>query len=122
MSAQGFKSEHWNDASGNPAGGASFGTGFTISWQNGPLGRCECPADHLAQWGHRDDCQRKEPNGAFVEDVIAACADRILYYQNSRFFCEENATAVVKLSEALAALNDRTEKREARAVEGTHTA
>jgi hypothetical protein len=31
--------EHWNDVNGNPAGGSTFGPGFAISWQNGPLGR-----------------------------------------------------------------------------------
>lgn len=105
MSIQGFRSEHWNDADGNPAGGATFGTGFAISWQNGPLGR-------------GDD--RKAPNGAFVEDIIAAARDRILYYENSRFACPENRQAVGFLSAALDALNARTQAREARAVEGTH--
>ena len=30
-------STHWNDTNGNPAGGATYGHGFAISWQNGPL-------------------------------------------------------------------------------------
>lgn len=101
----GFNSEHWNDANGNPAGGTTFGRGFTIGWQNGPLGRGK---------------DRKEPNGAFVEDVIAAAADRIRYYQNTRFACSSNANALQHLEAALAALNARTKDREARAVEGTH--
>ena len=56
---QGFKSEHWNDENGSPAGGCSYGTGWVISWQNGPLGRGN---------------ERKEPNGAFVEDVFGGGA------------------------------------------------
>ena len=123
----GFKAQHWNDENGNPAGGSTFGAGFAISWQNGPIGRCTCPkptTDYpdMLLAGHAADCERLEPNGAFVEDIIAAAADRILHYQTGDFFCEENAVAVVKLSEALAALHSRTEGRIARRVEGTHEA
>ena len=107
MASQGFRSEHWNDANDNPAGGATFGTGFAISWQNGPLGRDE---------------DRKAPNGAFVEDIIAAARDRIEYYEGSRFACKENKEAIHHLTVALEWLNARTANREARAVEGTHSA
>ena len=102
---QGFKSEHWNDANGNPAGGTTFGVGFAIGWQNGPLGR---------------GADRKEPNGSFVEDIIDAAADRIRYYQASPFACERNANALSHLEKALYELNSRTADREAREVEGTH--
>ena len=102
---QGIKSEHWNDTAGNPAGGTTFGTGFAIGWQHGPLGR---------------GTDRKEPNGAFVEDVIEAAADRVRYYQSGRFACERNAKVLAHLEAALAALRARTADREARAVEGTH--
>lgn len=101
---QGFKSEHWNE-DGKPAGGSTFGVGFAISWQNGPLGR---------------GAGRREPNGAFVEDIIAAAADRLGYYQSSGFACEENAEAILCLETALALLDGRTKSREARGVEGTH--
>ncbi len=103
----GITSEHWHDENGNPAGGNTFGRGFAIGWQNGPLGRGE---------------QRKEPNGAFVEDVIEAAADRIRYYQNSRFRCDRNARALQHLEAALSELDARTNSREARGVEGTHEA
>jgi hypothetical protein len=102
----GFKSQHWNDKQGNPSGGSTYGNGFAISWQNGPLGR---------------GSDRKEPNGAFVEDIIAAAKDRIEYYQASRFNCEANAMAVLALESALQALNERTKERESRQVEGTHS-
>jgi len=97
--------ENWSDSNNNPAGGVVFGPGFTISWQNGPLGR---------------GSERKEPNGAFVENIIKAAATRIEYYQNSKFACEENAQALDHLNAALWILNNRTKDREARQVEGTH--
>lgn len=96
---------HWVDANGNPAGGSTFGDGFAISWQNGPLGRDE---------------NRKAANGAFVENVIKAAAGRIEHYQSSKFACEENETALRYLNMALVALNSRTLGREKRKVEGTH--
>ena len=94
-------SRHWNDGKGNPAGGSTYGHGFAISWQNGPIienGR----------------------NGAFVEDITKAAIDRIEYYQSSRFACEENAEALEHLRAALAAMNRRTSRRVAAGVEGTH--
>jgi hypothetical protein len=103
----GIKAEHFSNASGNPAGGTTFGNGFAIGWQNGPLGRGP---------------ERKEPNGAFVEDVIEAAANRLRYYQSSRFACPANARALAHLELALEELDARTTEREARAVEGTHQA
>ncbi len=96
---------HWTDADGNPAGGCSFGPGLCISWQNGPLGRGE---------------DRVEPNGAFVESVIATAATRLRFYQGSRFHCEENANALAHLEAALEALDSRARRRETQGVEGTH--
>lgn len=102
---QRFTSDHFNDSDGNPAGGTTFGQGFAIGWQNGPLGRGE---------------ERREPNGAFVEDVIKAAIDRLDYYQSSKFKSDFNARALECLNEAVRALNERTADREARDVEGTH--
>ncbi len=104
---QGIKSEHNNDALGNPAGGKTTGTGIEINWQNGPLGSILS-----------DD--RKEANGAFVESVLAAALDRMEYYQASKFKCRENALAITKIEEALHWLGHRTAKRVIRGVEGTH--
>lgn len=103
----GISATHWTDSNGNPAGGVTQGTGFTISWQNGPLGRGD---------------ERREPNGAFVETVIKAAIDRLDFYQGSKFNCERNANALRKLHEALAELENRTAEREQRGVEGTHEA
>jgi len=98
-------SDHWSDANGNPAGGSTFGNGFAISWQNGPLGR---------------GAERKAPNGAFVETVLDAARDRLEFYQSSQFACPENASAITHIEAALAVLDSRTQSREARNVEGTH--
>lgn len=100
-----FEAVNHNDENGNPTGGEVRGVGLSIDWQNGPLGR---------------DGDRIDPNGAFVETVIAAAKQRIEYYQASKFACKENAEAVHHLGEALRWLNERTAKREARKVEGTH--
>lgn len=94
-----------NDKDGNPAGGTVQGTGLRIKWQKGPLG---------------SGLARKEPNGAFVEDVIEACAERIEFYQDGKFHCVENAVALGHLKAALEILDERTKARQDRNVEGTH--
>lgn len=104
----GFKAANFVDEQGNPTGGSVKGTGIWIAWQDGPLGRGE---------------DRRGPNGAFVEDVIDAARQRILFYQDAsegRFGCEENRTALIALTEALEALDSRTQRREERGIEGTH--
>ncbi len=93
------------DADGNPSGGFVVGTGLEIDWQDGPLGRGN---------------DRKEPNGAFVETVLDACLKRLEFYQDSKFNCIENAKAILHIKETLAVLDERTQRREARGVEGTH--
>jgi hypothetical protein len=96
---------HDKDPDGNPTGGQTFGTGIRITWQTGPLGRGP---------------DRKEPNGAFVEGVVAAAIDRLAFYQTSKFSCRENAVALTHLETALLWLQKRTQDREEREVEGTH--
>ena len=100
-----LETENRIDDSGNPAGGNVTGTGISINWQDGPLGRGNA---------------RAKPNGAFVEGVIEAARQRIAHYQDGRFACRENALALTKLEEALHWLNHRTANREERGVEGTH--
>jgi hypothetical protein len=102
---QTITSTHTLDDNGNPAGGSTVGTGISIEWQNGPLGRGE---------------DRIEPNGAFVEGVIEAARDRLEFYQSGQFKCRENALAITKLEEALHWCSHRTGRREAQNVEGTH--
>jgi hypothetical protein len=84
------------------------GVGLSIQWQNGPLGKAAF---------------RIEPNGAFVETVIAAALQRIEWYQEvcgGKFKCEENAIAISHLKDTLCILDRRTKDRIARDVEGTH--
>ena len=102
------KVENYSDENGNPHGGIVTGIGLDISWQKGPLGRVECGT-------------RIEPNGAFVETVISAVVKRIEFYQESKFKSRENAIALTHLETALLWLNKRTQDRENRQVEGTHT-
>ena len=96
---------NYNDQVGNPAGGWVHGKGYSITWQDGPLGRGD---------------ERIEPNGAFAEDVITAVLTRLRYYQEGKFRCRENSLVITKLEEALHWMNHRTAEREARDVEGTH--
>lgn len=100
-----FEAVNLNDELLRPAGGYVEGVGLRIDWQNGPLGR---------------DADRIEPNGAFVETVIAAALQRIEYYNMGQFRCRENSLAITKLEEALMWLDSRTNRREAAGVEGTH--
>lgn len=100
-----FDCNNYLDDNGNPTGGYVHSTGLQIEWQNGPLGR---------------GSDRLEPNGAFVETVIAAAKQRLEHYQESKFNCTENAQAISHLEAALSILNRRTQRREQQAVEGTH--
>ncbi len=100
-----FKASNMRDVDGNPSGGRVDGVGLRITWQTGPLGR---------------GADRKAPNGAFVETVIAAAKQRIEFYQESKFKCAENEKALWHLDAALKILNSRTQRREAQGTEGTH--
>jgi len=55
------------DDEGRPDGGISDGPGFTVSWQRGPL--------------VLPDGTELPRNGAFVEEVLGACRDRLVTYQ-----------------------------------------
>ena len=92
---QGYFEEHWLDANGNPAGGVSCGKGFTISWQNGPLGQAGTPG-------------RPAANGACIEDVLQAIMGRLTFYQASKFACIENEKAIAYLEGAADWLDART--------------
>ena len=99
--------EHYLDNDGNPEGGVTAAIGILISWQRGPLGRI-------------GTAERKQPNGAFVEDVIHAARARLDFYQSSQFACDENAEAIKHLNSALDALAARTKRRIIAKTEGTH--
>lgn len=102
---QPFTSHHRTDRGGYPAGGEAAATGINVMFQDGPLQKEE------------------EPNGAFVETLIAITVDRLEWYQrvqDGRYRCRENSLAITHLQEALHWLNHRTADRVARGVEGTH--
>lgn len=103
---QPFESNHEVDENGRPAGGESRALGIEVFWQNGPLGKEGTP-------------ERKEPNGAFVETLIAIAMDRLEFYQTV-FPCRENNIAINHLDVALMVLNSRTMRRREEGVEGTH--
>lgn len=100
------------DEQGNPTGGSvNLRVGLTrnpirIQWQNGPRAK---KGTKLA-----------EPNGAFVEDVIWAALQRLEFFNEGQYRDRRNSIAITKLEEALWALQDRTNDRAARGVEGKH--
>jgi hypothetical protein len=102
-----FEATNELDDQGRPAGGTVRGVGLSIDWQKGPLR--EQGSDEPA-----------EPNGAFVETVIAAAIQRIEHYQEGQFACDENAKALMHLRLALEACHRRTARRTSQGVEGTH--
>lgn len=94
------------DENDNPTGGSVEGVGLSIRWQDGPLGR-----------------PPKEPNGAFVDDLLEAVRQRLEFYQisaNGRYRCRENALAITKVEEAMHWLQARRDAREKRGVQGLH--
>ena len=95
------------DENGIPAGGTAKGIGLSITWQDGPLGR---------------GGDRKAQNGALVEDVLRVCLNRLKFNQASRLNCPENVLAISAVEEALKWLQNRTDDREKRLVEGTNEA
>lgn len=95
---------NFNDADGNPAGGSVAGVGFSITWQDGPV----------------DRDAGETPSGAFVEDVTLALIERMKFYQDSRFACEENKQALHYLTIAQEWMLERRRDRKERGVLGKH--
>lgn len=117
---QKFKARNATDGSGMPAGGKVEAIGLEIDWQDGPLKRIEKDGETWKGPVKKGDI---DPNGAFVETVIAAARQRIQWYQEvsgGRFACIENAEAITWLDCALEALDKRTQRRTVAGVEGSH--
>ena len=93
---------HRVDQDGNPAGGYSYGNGFSIHWQDGPT----------KEAGAR--------NGAFVEEVLQAPLSRLEAFQAGRFAHVANAHAIEFINAAIRVLRERTKERITRGVEGQH--
>jgi hypothetical protein len=73
-----------------------------VRFQKGPIKECDI-------------------NGCCNEDLIVMVIDRLQSFQASEYSCRENAIAITKLEEALMWLRKRTQDRERRGVEGTHS-
>ena len=96
----------FTDHEGRPDGGHSFGPGYTIAWQRGPL--VNEKGEHI------------ERNGAFIEEIIQAAADRLAVMQQTQFACCENETALLCLRGARRALQCRQLRRAAEGTAGSH--
>lgn len=99
-----FVSKNWTDGNGNHQGGQSYGPGFAIAWQRGPMA------------GALEENQ----NGALVITVLSAVLDQVKYFQDSKFACEENALAIEHIQAALNAMNSRKGRRKDESKLGTH--
>ena len=77
-----------------------------IKWQEGPVDRA---ADQY-------------PDGIFVEDLLGLAHERLEFYENSSFACEENAQAIQHIKAAIKILLSRRKDRQARGVEGRNEA
>jgi hypothetical protein len=62
----------------------------------------------------------KDPNGAFVEDVLWAALQRLEFFNESKYRDRANSIAITKIEEALQALKNRQLERSHRNVEGKH--
>ncbi len=102
------RSNFTTDGDGNPTGGSTVMLGsdgievIEITWQDGIVG---------------EDGQ----NGAFIEDVLEAARQRLLFFNDHpRFRCRENSLAITKIEEALHWLDWRTRQRLRYGVENTY--
>ncbi len=91
---------NWTTDDCIPDGGTAYGEGFCISWQRGSL--------------------EKGRNGAFLIEVLEACKSQLMFYQNSKFPCEENQIALQHLEKCIAALESRIARRQMEGKLGTH--
>ncbi len=110
-SEQLVKSEFTTDENGNPTGGYTemlhpdendSRVFLQVNYQDGIVG---------------DGGQ----SGAFVEDVLEAARQRLMFFQQSKFRCRENAIALTKIEEALQWLDWRTRNRLAEGVENSYS-
>lgn len=96
---------NWTNSDGTHDGGVSYGQGYCIHWQRGPLSQVE-----------------KEPskrNGAFLIEVLESCRHQLNYFQDTFLPCEENKVAIQHIDSALEALHQRRDRRKASGVLGS---
>jgi hypothetical protein len=84
--------QNWSEPDGSHDGGVSYGDGFCISWQRGPL----------SEAGR---------NGAFLIEVLEACRDQLAYFDSGKYACTENAAALEHLTQAIQLLEQRRQRR-----------
>ena len=111
-----LKATNYVDVDNNPTGGSVIllkepvysedDELLKIKWQDGPR--------------KREDGTLKEPNGAFVEDVIWAALQRLEFFNEGKYRDRANSIAITHLENALQALKDRQLERSFRGVEGEH--
>jgi hypothetical protein len=99
-----FTATNYVDETGNHQGGCTYGAGFTISWQRGPL---------------MVDGKPRQ-NGAFLSTVLDAVIHQLEYVNHGRFRCKENDEALRHLKLAAEAMASRRRDRLQRGVSGTH--
>lgn len=106
------QSDFITDKDGNPTGGETEMVVASpqhegeecvlhVVWQNGMVGP-------------------KGQNGAFVEDVLEAARQRLLFFNSTKFRCRENSVAITKIEEALQWLDWRTRQRLLQDMENTY--
>ena len=93
--------QNWTNDDGTHDGGVSTGTGFTISWQRGPI--------NVAA-----------RNGAFLIEVLESCFSQLEYFQNSTYSSQENIIALEHLDKAIQSLKSRRTRRESEGTLGSH--
>lgn len=99
------RSRNYVDENGNPAGGYAHGIGLCVNFQDGPRGKT-------------DGGELKPANGAFVEDLLVAAAERLRFFQSSQFAHPANQEAINHINEAIRTLHVRATDRAARGVLG----
>lgn len=99
------RARNYFDDQGNPSGGYAHGPGMCIAWQDGPRGK-------------QADGTLAPANGAFVEDVLVAAAQRLAFFEESKYAHIANAEAITHINAAIESLNKRSKERASRGVLG----
>lgn len=116
------RSEFTVDGDGNPTGGRTVMFVGGEPESEGLAAVLDRPVVLMIEWQDGIIPPGESQNGAFVEDVLEAARQRLLWFNShDRFRCRENSLAITKIEEALQWLDWRTRKRVAENVENTYT-
>jgi hypothetical protein len=105
------------DAAGNPTGGQ---TEMVVADQDLGASASELRSVISITWQEGVVPPGGVQNGAFVEDVLEAARQRLLFFNSTKFRCRENSLAITKIEEALQWLDWRTRSRLNQGVENTY--